>query len=41
MDDSETGQIIGEDVYRQAVKSMEKNIDHELVAKWIVNFLTH
>lgn len=32
-------QIIGEQVCQQAIKSLEKNVDHERVAKWIVNFL--
>lgn len=32
-------QIIGEQVYQQAKQSLQQHIDHELVAKWIVNFI--
>jgi len=32
-------QIIGEQVYHKANKSLQQNIDHELVANWIVNFI--
>ena len=33
--------IIGEETYQHAIQSLEKTVDHELVATWIVNFLTH
>ncbi|MBT8128059.1 MAG: GMP synthase [Gammaproteobacteria bacterium] len=32
-------QDIGDTVYRQAIASLEQPVDHEQVAKWIVNFL--
>ena len=32
-------QDIGESVYRQAIASLEQPVDHEQVAKWIVNFI--
>ncbi len=32
-------QDIGEQTYQQAMESLEQNEDHELVAKWIVNFI--
>ena len=32
-------QDIGEQVYQRAVESLEQQIDHEQVAKWIVNFI--
>ena len=32
-------QDIGEQVYQQAVASLEQDIDHEQVANWIVNFI--
>lgn len=32
-------QDIGEQTYQQAMDSLEQNEDHELVAKWIVNFI--
>ena len=31
--------IIGEQVYHQGMKSLEQDVDHEVVAKWIVNFI--
>jgi len=32
-------QNIGEQVYQQAIQSLQQNLDHDLVAKWIVNFI--
>jgi GMP synthase-like glutamine amidotransferase len=32
-------EVIGEEAYEQGLKSMEKDEDNELVARWIVNFL--
>ena len=32
-------QIIGEQAYQQGIQSLEQTVDHELVAKWIVNFI--
>jgi GMP synthase-like glutamine amidotransferase len=32
-------QNIGEQVYQQAIQSLQQNLDHDLVAKWIINFI--
>ena len=32
-------EIIGEHTYQQAIRSLQQPVDHELIAKWIVNFI--
>jgi GMP synthase-like glutamine amidotransferase len=32
-------QNIGEKAYQQAIQSLNQNLDHDLVAQWIVNFI--
>lgn len=34
-------ELIGEEAYELGLKSMEKDEDNELVARWIINFIRH